>query len=675
MIGSVLRNDRGEALQPPSLYLPSEEVKKLTAQVREDYTTGLQIQTRPYAEFNDKTIIDRQSLDQKAFGIYQDAPFVNPDEKWRWTGIRPLTRNKLISIAAHMLSSLLYPAPKAQNENDEEDKDMAEVMRLMIEHNLRKQNYSYNLIFAIIAALTNPALIVHVEYVEALQTVRTKLANGEIEVEEAVDDLVSGINMHIVPCEELLIANVYEHEIQRQRFLIRRRTIDFSEAKARYGSHDNFKHVRPGIKIFYSEELDGFYENHDTENPTLVEEIIYYNRTDDMEVPFVNGIYVGKSSVKANLFSHRRLVRQGKKVRSMPVYPYAKTGFEPIDEKRFFYYKSAAFKLGPDQTLTDRIWRLVVDGTFLSIIKPIINQGRTKINESVIFPGRVTNATDANIVPVDVQSDLNAGFNLLASLEQSGAESTQDKASQGVSTPGSQTAFEISRMEQNARTQLGLFGRMFARFVEDFGMLVIDCIIQHQTTGELEELMSKEQKVKYRNFLVPNQDDGGKTVTKKVVLTDEYAGRAMTEEESLEESFKMMDEEGGYDSDVRIYKVNPEKFSSVQFSVIVEADSLPPRSDMFEKAMKLEGYDRMLMNPLIQQDPEALNAITRDFLLEPYAKGNVDKYLPKKPAMPPMMPGQPTSSPLVQQMSGGNSLAALMGGGGGEKLASNITSQ
>ena len=31
----------------------------------------------------------------------------------------------------------------------------------------------------------------------------------------------------------------------------------------------------------------------------------------------------------------------------MPVYPYCKSGFEPINEN-FFYYKSAAFKLtGP----------------------------------------------------------------------------------------------------------------------------------------------------------------------------------------------------------------------------------------------------------------------------------------------------------------------------------------
>lgn len=673
MIGTIHRDDRGNPKSPPSAYMPSQYVKNITTQVREDYTVGMQILQSPHAEFNDKTLVERQSLDQKAFGIYQDPPFINPDEKWRWTGIRPLTRNKLISIAAHMLSSLLYPSPKAQNENDEEDKDMAEVMRLLIEFNLRKQNYSYKLIYSIIAALTNPALIIHVEYVEAMQTIRTKLANGEIKISEAIDDLVSGINMHIVPCEELLIANVYEHELQRQRFLIRRRVLDFSDAKARYGGHDNFKYIRPGVQVFFSEEDNGFYEAYDQDNPTLIEEVIYYNRTEDTEIPFVNGIYLGADDVQANPMTHRRLVRQGKKIVSAPMYPYSKTGFEPIDEGRFFYYKSAAFKLGPDQTLTDRIWRLVVDGTFLSIIKPIINQGRAKINESVVFPGRVTNAIDADVKPLDVQADINAGFNLLSSLEQSGAESTQDKASQGVSTPGSQTAFEISRMEQNARIQLGLFGRMFARLIEDFGMLVIDCIIQHQTTGELEELMTKEQKLRYRNFLVPNQSDGGKTVTKKVVLTDQYAGKELTEDEGLNESFNMMQEEGGYDSDVRIYKVNPEKFATVQFSIFVEADSLPPRSDMFEKAMKLEGYDRMLMNPLIQSDPEALNAITRDFLIEPYAKGNVDKYLPKKLAMAQPPQGQPASSPLVQQATGNNSLAALLSGG--DKIKSSITSQ
>lgn len=657
MIGTVPRDEKGEPIPQPSLYKPSEDVKLLTVQVREDYSTGFEILNRAYPEFNDLSLIQRQSQSQKAFGIYQEPAFVNPEEKWRWTGVRPLTRNKLISIAAHMLATLLYPSPKAQNEDDEEDKDMAEVMRLLIEHNLRKQNYAYTILYATVQALSTPALIAHVEYVEAMQTLRTKLENGDVEETEAVDELVSGVMTHIVPCEELLIANVREHELQRQRFLIRRRLLDFASAEARYGKHDNFTYIRPGIRVFYSDDPAGFYENKDDSNPTIVEEVIYYNRTEDIEVPFVNGFYMGEPNVKANLMTHRRLVRQQGKVLSMPVYPYAKTGYEPIGPN-FFYYKDAAAKLSSDQTLTDKIWRMVVDGTFLSIIKPVINSGKGKITENVIYPGRVTNMTDAKIDFVDTKSNLSDGMALLQNLEQGASESTMDAQQSGISPEQKGTAFEFSALQQNAKIQLGFFGRMFARFIEDFGMLQIDCIIAHQTTGELTELMDKDQVMKYRTFLVPNQTEGGQSVSKKVELTEEYMGRALTEEQLLEESFNLMDKSGGYESTLRVYKVNPHKFAETQFSIVIEPDAFPAKGEILEKAMKLEAYDRMIANPLLDQQ-----AVARDFLIEAYAKGQADKYMAKTP--PPMTaPGADPSvagPSTVSPMKAGGATGALSG--------------
>ena len=73
----------------------------------------------------------------------------------------------------------------------------------------------------------------------------------------------------------------------------------------------------------------------------------------------------------------------------------------------------------------------------------------------------------------------------------------------------------------------------------------------------------------------------------------------------------------------------------------------------FEKALKLEGYDRMIQNPYT--DPEA---VTRDFLVDIFAKGDTDKYMKKmNEAMPGMMPGvapQQGASPMVQQAQQSN---------------------
>jgi len=56
---------------------------------------------------------------------------------------------------------------------------------------------------------------------------------------------------------------VYESDVQKQPFLIWRKVIDYSQAKAKYGHLKPFKFVRPGVKTFYAEEEEGFYEMYD----------------------------------------------------------------------------------------------------------------------------------------------------------------------------------------------------------------------------------------------------------------------------------------------------------------------------------------------------------------------------------------------------------------------------
>ena len=87
-------------------------------------------------------------------------------------------------------------------------------------------------------------------------------------------------------------------------------------------------------------------------------------------------------------------------------------------------------------------------------------------------------------------------------------------------------------------------------------------------------------------------------------------GKKMTKPEILKESFKLGVKEGGKDATKRLIEVNPEMFAKMKFLIIVEMDRLLPKNEAFEKALKLEAYDRMIENPFIDQE-----AVTRDFLI------------------------------------------------------------
>jgi hypothetical protein len=629
-----------------SNYQPPEGVRLLTHKVREDYRNGYEIMHRSYREFNDKSVLTRMDLDQKAFNSYVDPQSSDPDESWRYNGVRPMTRNKIISIAAHVTASLIYPNVFAQDSNSKEDRVAAQVMKDLVEWNIRNSDYESTFLFGVISALTNPAVIFEQRFIEAMQTVKFKLEDGSYTTKDLIDDIESGFNTFVVPVDELFIGNVYEYNIQKQPYLIRRRYISFEEANSRYGDHDHFKYVKPGVLSLYSEDDDTFYDVRDDEmDDSLIEEAIYYNRYEDVQISFLNGIYFGEDNIDGNPMLHRDEYNR-------PKYPYAKSGYEPIDEKRFFYYKSAAFKLANEQDVLDRMWRMAMDGTFLSVMPPVAVSGDETVNSSVMFPGMVSGfAKDTKVNPMRI-SETNSAFNAISAIEQSANEASQDPIRQGVAAPGQQTAYEVSRIEQNARIQLGLFGKMIGVLVKDVGGLMVDDIIHHQTVGQVGEV---DTSMEYQSFLLPNQQIAGKEVTKAIIFTDRF----FLKDPTIEDSFDLLKQEGGLQGDAKIYLVNPLKFAKLKYQIYVDPDVLMPKNEAFEKAMNLEAYDRMIRDPHTDK-----RAVSQDFLVETFAKGKSDKYMMSSEQLLGMdlnaPEGEAEGSDLVNQATNTNSLRSLV---------------
>lgn len=651
MIGDFNTDKDGNVIDEPSLFQPSEAVKTLTQQVKQDYQTGHLINHRVFREFNDMSLIQRMDADQKAWNSYVKPKSDDPDEGWRWNGVRPVTRNKIISIAAHLTATILFPNVFAQNDQDEDDREAAEVMRYMIEWNIRNSNYELAFLHFVISALVNPISYMKAEFADVMQKVKDKLENGEITTEEAVDDVMSGFNVFVLPADGIMISNPYEPELQRQRFIIRKRFIGFDEAQGLYGDHPNFEYISPGVKTLYNDQDGMFYQQKNDEVDTLVEEVIYYNRREDIEVIYVDGIYLGDTNPEENRMKHRTN-------KNKPKYPFVKLIFESIDES-FFFGRSSAMKLADDQELTDRMWQMVMDGTFLQVMPPIGVYGEETISSNVMFPGSVTNfGRDSQAAPLTTGGNLNAGLQALELVKGSMEESSQSDIRQGIQSKGNQTAWEIARLEENARIQLGLFGKMLGKAVKDFGELMVDLIIHNQTVAEVEGVLAGDVRMKFRTFLLEDQVQDGKKITRKINFDENLIGKKMTEEDRIKESFKIMEQEGGLDSKSRIYKVNPEKFSRLNFKIFIEPDKLMPKTEAFEKAIKLEAYDRMIQNPYVDQE-----AVTRDFLVETVAKGESDKYMAKK------------SSPIAGEAEGGSSSLIDQTAKGETRSAKNLLNQ
>lgn len=661
MIGEIIRDSQGKIIDEtirPSMFQPSDDVKNLTKNIRDDYATGNTNLNKPFEEFNDRSLIIIMNDNQRAFNAYVPPVSTNPDEAWRAQTVRPLTRSKIISIAAHVTTTIMVPDVFAQNNQDDEDKEAANVMKDLIEWTINNSDYEESFLFGIISALVNPAVILKAEFREVMQDIKIRGKNGEITKKQMVDEVLSGFQTLVIPTDELLIGNFYEYELQRQRFVIRRRFISYDEARVTWGQHKNFKFIRPGVKAFFSDQDGMFYEQRDTALDDLVEEVLYYNRQEDLEIPFINGIYFGEDNVEANPMTHRD-------TNGAPKYPFAKSGYEPIDEKHFFYYKAAVSKLGPDQQLVDTLYNMILDGTFLSLMPPVNIFGEEDIDTAVVYPG-VTNMFSKNttVETMETGKNLTAGFNALAMVENSMSENSQSQLQAGIPLQTGRTAFEISQTQENARIQLGLFGKMIAKLVTDFGELMVDDIVNHMTVGEVEEITGGVPRMKFRKFLLPNKTERGTKVTRKVELTDELFGKELTKEERLKRSFAIMKEQGGRDSETRLIKVNPPLFRRLKFMLTMTADTMLPQNEFLRKALNLEAYDRMILDPLTNKE-----AVTRDFLVETFADGDADKYMQKMAptlglpgqapeGLPAPRAGGAKTSPLVEELVGTSAITS-----------------
>lgn len=628
---------------PVSRYNPSKKVKEFTAKVREEFALGEMIQTKSYPEFNNRSVIEETNKNQKAFNTYIPPRSEDPDESWRAQTVRPIVRNKLISIAAHVTASIIYPGIFAQNKDDEEDRASAEVMRDLVEWVMNNSTYERTFIYAVLQALTDPATIVEVGFAEVMRIVKEKHDNGTISEKEVIDEIMSGFFMNIVPIRELLIANIYENNIQKQRFLIRRKKIDHKDAKAKYKDRKNWKYVVQGVQFLYSDDNGYFYEQVDPDLwGYLDEEVTYMERSGDLKVTFVNGIIMDDPDEPNP--------RRDKK------YPFAKGGYEPLNNGNFFYYKSAANKLGPDADMVNVLYNMILDGTFLSLMPPQALYGNEEVNSSVFVPGSVTSfRADTKLEGIGQKSDLRAGMQSVDMAERSITESSQDSSQAGITTTGPEkTAQEIGTLQQNAQIALGLFGKFVGFLVKDIGDLMVCDILQHMTVADINELESPDQRMSYSKYLLPDQNVDGKKVTKKIVFTDGDPMKENKDEEyQKSKSFELLNKEGGMDSETRIYEVDAEMFRNLKFKISVSPEALAPKNKALEKALNLEAYDRLIQNPNVDQQ-----AVTKDFLVETFKPGESDKYMAKMPAGMPTMPvdQKGVNSNLSQQLTGSNSL-------------------
>lgn len=632
------RNKKGEITDDSVPYNPSEQDSAVRAMVLKHFMLGSVNMYTPRVEFNDLSLVTRDQYDQMAFNTYQpnngEGWEGDPQAQWRSRAIRPVVRNKCMSIAAHATARLLFPKIYAFNDNSDEQQDAAKVMEDLMEWSGDISNYPYIALSRVITAMSSPASIGYTEYGEVTRLVKVEKVAEQWTEKRMLDEAYPCFMDAVVPVTQFYIENIFEPDLQKQGWVIWRKVYSYSAAQTKYnGRYDNFQFVKPGVQTIYDDANRTFYYVYDSNMRSEdIEEVMYWNKNMDLKLILVNGIMLTEND--------------NPNPRADKLYPFDKFGYELIND-HFFYYKSLAFKLQHDAEIVNTLYQMVIDGTYLAIFKPMVNVGGEIIASDVIVPGAVTtlSSPDADLRAINVGSDLKSGLETLSVVEKSINESSQEPLQQGQEAPGGSTAYEISRLEQNANTVLGLFLQMISKHVRDFGKLRMGDIIQYLTMPEVSDITG-EPELTYRTFFLKGTDRNKKIEFKGGQETD------YNKESYLKASYEVKTEE--QQKGMEISKVNPTLFRELKYMVTVSPDVLNPKSEDLERAYSLEEFDRMVASPPGMFDPEE----TAKLLLtsSPKTKRDPEKYLAKKPTpgqIPMVGPdGQPTAG---QMPNAGNS--------------------
>lgn len=618
------KDSSGKPEYTEAQYQPTGKERDRMSQIMRDFQTTEQNMNKGYEEFgtNPTGVTDSgkylsliQYQNQMQLRFNNNIPAVTNDpsqNSWRANTIRPITRNKVISIVAHITASIIYPNIVAQNDKSEEDKEMSLVMRDIVEWVGEQMDYDDIFLKAVTDMCVNPAIVLYQDYAKITRMVKEVKDGDKWEWKEVIDEVFSGFVASVVPNDELYISNVYEPSIQKQDFLVKVKNITFRAAEGKYKNFDNWKYIKPGLRTFFDNQNEVFYEEYDELlEERLVQEAIYYNRSLDLEIPIINGVMMSGDT-------ERPLQRQDKK------YPFAKAYYEMFNT-RFYYGMPLVGKIKPDQDVIDTLYNMIIDGTFLELFPPTAVYGAEDVDSSVFVPGTTTSFKSSpdqvKIEAIGTGRNLSAGMAVLDKVESSASESSQDPLGAGQDMGGQKTKYEVVRLEQNAKTVLGLTGKMIAGLVRDFGELLVPSIVQYLPIAEISEITGDDIKLKFPSLFIPNREIDGKMKNRQVEFTNDTPE---TPEDQRALEFKMLEEEefnvlDGSDNGKSLAKINPEAFRRMKFLVKVEPDFMDKATKFFKK---LQIYDRAILNPLANQE-----AVYRDFLLNAYVPGEEDKYI------------------------------------------------
>ncbi len=523
---------------------------------------------------------------------------------------------------ANLTAGYMLPSFQAQNDDDEIDRGVSEFMTDLVEWMAQDENSNYkeNFLSLVFAMETDPVVYLGAEYQKVMQEIKVKSESGKYTKKEILDEVLSGFKAPIYTADQVLISNAFERNIQKHRFVITRKWIEYQEAEAKYGKHENWNYVGAGKQVVYSEDDGLFYEIKDDEHPFLVEEVTYKNRREDCEVCFLGGIYMGDTNVENNPIKHRDNF-------GAPRYNLQQFGFYPIGS-HFFFYKSMMNAMRWDNALYDASTEIIANRAILDAEMPIAVSGSDKVDGDIIYPNAVVAFADkeTKVSPLMPPSNLNPLIASLNMTAESMSDASVNETISGQLPPASQKAFTVAQAQANSKKIIGGVAKGLAASVARYGLLMGDIAVNNFSIPQVDEIVGESTRLKYKKFMLQNKEVGGQRMPKKLMFSEDLIGAEMTDDEMKTKNLELYGE--SEKTGTALVMANPEMFAKMKYYARADYKEVFQQSDETMQALLMALEAQFRMNPYVNQE-----SLVRETFYS-FFHSKADKFIQKPQQMP-----------------------------------------
>lgn len=363
-----------ETVQAPYLETLTEPKKARIKFVYDERAEMITARNKEYVHFNDRTLREFIDDNEKRTNAYVLDKASQGKEDWQSNFATRAYANKAKALLAATARDIPDMHVKAVNDENRFDHFVADIVKKLVTHSYNQGNPQEELFFLAWSNVGHGTVISYEGYEkQVFQKSRIKsfdILTGDIEEELLEEESYGEPVSYEVPLMNLLIKNFYIRDIQEQPAIIHEKYFaDRDRFEKNFGRYPNAKYVKDLADI-RADENDTYFHSSWAESV-------------ESERGFLVSCYINKYKGRRGLY---RIVANGVELyngpmlwfditcknHGKPVYPHAKTIFEPFADASFFYGNSMPNSAMGEGDVLNSLYNSSVDKQYRSLVPGLL---------------------------------------------------------------------------------------------------------------------------------------------------------------------------------------------------------------------------------------------------------------------------------------------------------------